>query len=358
VTLRILRGLALCSLLLAAGCQTPATSTKLQATSLIINGIRFYFSVITPDQLVVVSTGSGKTEQEATDRALVEAVKQSMGVLIVSEISVSGDTLLSELAGAYSSGVVKSYKKLGCKGEQPVSCRVEAVVTPWAVRNALEAEAAKSKIDGKSLYGDFVTRKAAILQRKKLASYYVGKIRSIGLKPSLSSIEVLPSAGRRAQLMMQYSIKWDLAFRKELISFFKKLAKDSGGDDLCYRAMNSRYFGQSGMTNLDVLVKWGLGRGCRWFADARYIRTFDRGFAMLLRKGITDPISVFIRPFGICDRFSPYNNVLQMAHRQSIRRRLTFEVKPEQLREIDIVTLETGCPSTRTKMRERKARGY
>ena len=168
---------------------------------------------MTPDEITVQSKGSGKDENEAIDKAIIAAVQQAMGVLVVSEITTSDEKVLSELAGMYSSGIVKSYEK-----------KIAQTQVWWNVQlrqrsnHLVYATKCKSTqiVDGASLHGQYSSAKANLIQRKKLTEYYLSRIRSIGLQAKVE--EIIPSMGEKAKVELSYSIGWNKNFRSEIIS--------------------------------------------------------------------------------------------------------------------------------------------
>ena len=128
---------------LISSCKTATIPPEIQAASYVLRGIQFYFAYMTPDEITVQSKGSGKDENEAIDKAIIAAVQQAMGVLVVSEITTSDEKVLSELAGMYSSGIVKSYEKKNCTNTSVVECTIEAKVK---AKDSTETELRKINI--------------------------------------------------------------------------------------------------------------------------------------------------------------------------------------------------------------------
>ena len=87
-------------LLVGSGCAVinhPAVT----ATSYVVQGIRFYFSTFVPTEIVVVSTGTGETREKAIDNALIAAVQEALGVLVVSEVTIKDDQVLKAISGSH-----------------------------------------------------------------------------------------------------------------------------------------------------------------------------------------------------------------------------------------------------------------
>ena len=143
-------------------CKTAALPPEIQAASYVLRGIQFYFAYMTPNEITVQSKGAGKDENEAIDKAIIAAVQQAMGVLVVSEITASDEKVLTDLAGMYSSGIVKSYEKKFCTGTSVVECTIEAKVKPLGIRDSIFSNKSTQIVDGNSLHGQFSSAKASL----------------------------------------------------------------------------------------------------------------------------------------------------------------------------------------------------
>jgi len=82
----------------------------LTATSLVFNGVKFYINSITPNEIEVTVSATSSSKEGAIDNALVSSVQKALGVLIISESTVSNDAIIKDIAISYTNGVVKSYK--------------------------------------------------------------------------------------------------------------------------------------------------------------------------------------------------------------------------------------------------------
>jgi len=323
-----------------------ASKVESQTTpyAVVVRGLSFYFSDTTPNQVTLVATGTGSTQEDATRSALVSAVGQAMGVLLISEVTVLDNQLISELAGTYSSGVVKSYKVKSCMGEIRMTCTIEATVTPWGIRNAMFSSSGAVAIDGNNLYGQYATQKESIIQRWKFLEYYFSKINLIGLVPIIRSVEVLPGASDNARLRIRYSIGWNANFREELINYLKKVEKDTKGDDLRLSLSGSEYRrSQAEMTPNDVVLEWGPQRGI-FFNEQVIIRTHDQNFAKLLNfHAYQVPLKFRLAPYDFCDSFLPEFGVLNFSGSRDHWREVILNVTPESLKKIEKISVVGGC---------------
>ena len=93
---------------LLLGCQS-IQSNPVNSVSLVVQGVRLYFSLIVPKEISVTANGSGDTREKAIDSALIRSVQEAVGVLMVSETSVESDRVLNDIAIQYSSGIVNEY---------------------------------------------------------------------------------------------------------------------------------------------------------------------------------------------------------------------------------------------------------
>ena len=341
-----MRSLVLMFLLIPiiTSCKAITLPPEIQAASYVLRGIQFYFAYMTPNELTVQSKGSGKDENEAIDKAIIAAVQQAMGVLVVSEITASDERVLTDLAGMYSSGIVKSYEKKKCTGTSVVECTIEAKVKPLGIRDSIFSNKTTQIVDGNSLHGQFSSAKATLIQRRKLTEYYFSLIRSIGLIAKVESIMIIPSMREKAKISLSYSIDWNDNFRSEIISFLKHISDDpNSGSNMFGLLLNKAPGDISSEDPNDVQIRWGPMRGI--LSQSVTLKTYDRSFAMMVRSKLQDPIQFEFSPFGLCDSFAPYHysGILFFAAQRPVIRTLRFDVDPDILRQTKKVTILSGC---------------
>jgi len=333
-------------------CKTITIPPEIQAASYVLRGIQFYFAYMAPSEITVQSKGLGKDENEAIDKAIIAAVQQAMGVLVVSELTASDEKILTDLAGMYSSGIVKSYEKKNCIKSNVVECTIEAKVRPLGIRESIFSNKSTQIVDGKSLHGQYSSAKASLIQRRKLTEYYMSRIRSIGLRAKVESIEIIPSMTPEAEIALSYSIDWNENFRSEMISFLKHISDGSNLETELMRQMawyvnpltsNQSLGDISSEDPNDVLVRWGPMRGI--LNQAVTIKTYDKSFAMMIRSKLQEPIEFDFSPFGLCDSFTPYgyHGILFFAHWQPVIRKLRFKISPDILRKTQQIHISAGC---------------
>jgi hypothetical protein len=114
----------------------------------LLKGLGFFFFLVLPFlvQAQVVVIGYGATESEALKSAFVNAVDQSVGVLISAKLYVENGELIEDKVLALSSGFIESYKHINTErfhGDYKVT--IEAVVKTEAVK-AKVTEVFKSEV--------------------------------------------------------------------------------------------------------------------------------------------------------------------------------------------------------------------
>jgi len=335
----------LCCTALLTGCAANKKPTR-ESETVSVDGVRLLFPSALPDEIFARGTGTGITREEAVKNALLSAVQQTMGVLVVSEITVANDRLLRDIYAGYSSGIVKSFKIVGCTdGYDRVTCTVNAITKPWAIRETIFATGRAVRVDGQNLYGQYLTQREVLLQRRKLMDYYLSRIRTVGLVPNIRSVSIVPSASENALVKLQFSISWNKQFREELIDFLKQLEKDTGGDRI-RRApgysdliMNEAVYNQN-FSNL--VVSWGSRSG-RWFSDEVVIKTPDHELFEMVRLNLYKPIQIGIEPFGLCHEIDPDESILRYAGRRAQIYETTFWVQPQFLASVETMSITMGC---------------
>ena len=129
--------------LLSASVSTASAFSSIDYISLVFKGIHFVVSESVPEEIVITTKGVGKTQPIAIENALNMAVQKAVGVLILSEQSVSNDKVVRNLVAQYSSGVVNSYEVKKCDGT-PITCEVVAKVSPWKFMRKLQGDCRES----------------------------------------------------------------------------------------------------------------------------------------------------------------------------------------------------------------------
>ena len=312
---------------LIAGClmwasvSHAAPIAPLDYVSLIFKGIYFSASDFVPEELTITTKGVGDTQPIAIENALNMAVQKAVGVLILSEQSANNDALVRNLVAQYSSGVVNSYEVKKCESK-PITCEVTAKVSPWKFMRKLEGDSQTIRVNGDDLFAKHQTAKNALIQRYKLTQYYMSHIRQSGLDVTIRSVDVVPTSGNLAQITIEYEVKWNKEFKKEIIRFLEKLEKDTVNKN----------------NNQQVYIQWGP---TGLFENRVRINTYDEEFRNMMLRYIHQPTYIQIKELGICENIE-VSNVFAIDWRGLIRRG-TIEVDPEKLKGVKQLTLELGC---------------
>jgi len=334
-----------CCIGLLAGCSSNKQAPRVSET-VSVDGVRLLFPSTFPDELFSRGTGTGATREEAVKNALLSAVEQTMGALVVSETTVANDRLMSDIYAGYSSGIVKSFNIIGCSEDYlRVSCTVNAITKPWAIRETIFASGRAVRVDGQNLYGQYVTQREVLLQRRKLMDYYLSRIRTVGLVPTIRSVSIVPSTSEKALVRIEFSIAWNQRFRRELIDFLKRLEKDTGGDRI-RRApgygdliMMQEVYNQN-FSNL--VMSWGPRSG-RWVSDEVVIKTPDHELYEMVRLNLFKPIQIGIEPFGLCDEIKINDSILRYAGNRPQVYEIMVWVQPQFLASVDSMAITMGC---------------
>lgn len=327
--------LALVLGLFLSGCAV-ISAPAFTATSYVVQGVKFYFSNYVPSEIVVITTGTGDTREKAIDNALISAVQEAIGVLVVSDVTVQDEKVLKNIAIMYSEGVVNSYKVKECKGNLRQTCEIIATVSPSRLQNKFAGSGAVIEVDGENLYGQYVTSKNAILQRKKLAEYYLSNIRTHGLEIEITSIKVIPTSNEKVPIEINYLVTWNRQYKDNAVAFFKKLEKETNGRFERYsdRDKNKYTF------MLTYGDSFSFTRN-----DTLHINTYDESFYKMMRFYTTSKIQVSINPFNVCDSYDPQylSGIFSMHKELDSMRKKTVYANPEQLKDLKQISLTLGC---------------
>jgi flagellar basal body rod protein FlgB len=292
--------------------------------SFMYQGIRFVYSDSIPKELIVTSIGTGKTREEAIDKALLSGIQESLGVLIVSDETAENDRIVRNLVAQYSSGIVNKYEVKSCVGSNPITCTVTARVSPWNFQRKLMGDSNTIKVNGDDLQAQHMTAKHVLIQRQKLTKYYLSQIQQSGLEVKIKEVKVLPSMAENAKVVIEYEVRWIPEFKKSIISFLEKLEKDTDGKT---------------KNNNQVYIQWNATS----FAENRVrINTYDDGFRTMMENYLRQPVSIRIDELGTCEQFDATGGVFGIDW-YGFRKQKTVSMTPEQLSRIDKISMSVGC---------------
>jgi hypothetical protein len=288
--------------------------------SLIIKGVEFFASKSVPEEITVTTKGIGETQPIAIENALNMAVQNAVGVLILSEQTVSGDKVVRDLVAQYSSGVVNSYKVKNCDGV-PITCEVVAKVSPMKFMRKLQGDSQTIQVNGNDLFMQHQTAKNAFLQKEVVTKYYMKQIRESGLDVTIKSVKVVPSDSKNVRLAINYEVKWNKEFKKEIINFLEMLERDTSNQ-------NTRH---------QVYIQWAP----TGFKENRvYINSFNEGYRKMMMHYIHKPTYVKYNDFGICEDIQS-KNVFTIDW-YGINRQTIIEVEPKKLKNINKISMSVG----------------
>jgi hypothetical protein len=311
------------------GCLFVASSVSAQSftafdyVTLIFQGIYFSMGESVPEEITVASKGVGKNQNEAVEAALNSAVQKAVGVLVLSDQTVRNDQVIRNLVASYSSGVVNSYKIEHCQKDKSVTCTVTAKVSPLKFMRKLQGDSQTIQVSGSDLLAKHQTARNALLQREKITQYYFSQIRQSGLDVKIREIKVMPSTTEKARIMVDYEVKWNPDFKKELISFLQRLEKDSKEDG------GHRIYIQWGPTGL--------------FNNRVFINTNNVTMQRTMLQYMHKPTYVRINELGLCEDIG-HDEVFTIDW-YGVRRQRIIEVSPEKLSGIQSLSASIGCAS-------------
>jgi hypothetical protein len=304
--------------------------------SLVFQGVRFYFSVIVPSEIPVEAVGTGLTREGAIDNALLSAVQQAVGVLVVSDVTVASNRVIRDFAANYSSGLVKEYKVKECKSTNRVECTITAIVSTSAFQQKLLSSTSATKIDGENLYGQYLTSHNALIQRYRVTEYFFSRIRTQGLRAKLIRFEVQPTAKTKVPIYVEYSIRFDPDYKKNLINLLEKLQTDTGAG---FNQWTAKWKEPAkGVDPYTIYIQWGP---TGLFENRVWINTYDYNYAQMMRRYEYADIPIRIKELDICDRVE--TSSIFTIDWYGLTRKGMIEVDPEKLRGIKQLTLEAGC---------------
>jgi hypothetical protein len=303
----------------------PATSaqtfTALDYVSLIFQGIHFSASESVPEEITVNAKGIGDTQPIAIQAAINLAVEKAVGVLVISDQTVKNDKVVRNLVAQYSSGVVNSYEVKKCEGK-PVSCEIVAKVSPWKFMRKLEGDSQAIQVNGDDLLMKHQTAKNALIQRYKITQYYMSQIRQSGLDVMVRSVNVEPNVGNMVVLSIDYEVKWNKEFKREIIRFLEKLEKDTVKNN----------------ANHQVYIQWGP---TGLFENRVRVNTYNEHFRQMMIHYIYEPIYVRIDELNKCINVN-HENVFTVDW-YGVRRQITLKVLPDKLKNLNKLSMGISC---------------
>lgn len=318
------------------------SKNPLQATSIAIKGVEFAFSLAVPSEIPVESTGTGSTREIAIQNALISAVQEVMGVLVVSEINVKNNQLLNDLAIAYSNGVVNKYSIKDCTTGERIACTIFANVSTKNIKLSLSKNSSATEVDGRQIYSQYITNKNTITQRKKLLEYYFSRIEKFGLDIKILSIQTIPTDGSKVPIKITYSINWNNEFKTSFYNLLVQLQKESGAENYPsppgLRGGNADAYDQ----NQDLRVSFGKSI---FSTNDIYIKLKDYNLVKRLNQYIYPEMTIQYMPFNACGKVSLPGSVFTISERGGITKSQIIYVSPNIARNTRTISVKFGCDS-------------
>jgi len=297
--------------------------TPFDYVSLIFQGIYFSMSESVPEEITVTAKGIGETQAIAIETALNSAVQKAVGVLVISDQTVQNDRVIRNLVASYSSGVVNSYKIDTCQKDKVIHCTITAKVSPMKFMRKLQGDSQTIQVNGNDLLAKHQTAKNTLIQREKITNYYFSQIRQSGLDVLIREVKILPSDTEKVKLVVDYEVKWNAEYKKEILKFLERLEKDTKNDG-----------GQQ------VYIQWGP---TGLFNNRVHINVVNDRLRTSMLRMIHAPTFVKINELNLCEDIN-HDNVFTIDW-YGVKRQRTIEVDPAKLRGIQTLSASIGCTS-------------
>lgn len=314
---------------LLIGCLMWTSSVSAQSfttfdfVSLIFQGIYFSMSESVPEEITVTAKGVGETQAIAIETALNSAVQKAVGVLVISDQTVQNDRVIRNLVASYSSGVVNSYKIDTCQKDKVIHCTITAKVSPMKFMRKLQGDSQTIQVNGNDLLAKHQTAKNTLIQREKITNYYFSQIRQSGLDVIIREVKILPSDTEKVKLVVDYEVKWNAEYKKEILKFLERLEKDTKNDG-----------GQQ------IYIQWGP---TGLFNNRVHINVVNERLRTSMLRMIHAPTFVKINELNLCEDIN-HDNVFTIDW-YGVKRQRTIEVDPAKLRGIQSLSASIGCTS-------------
>ena len=292
--------------------------------SIVFSGVRIFFSESVPKEMIVTTTGTGKTREEAINNALVSSVQEAIGVLIVSDQTAENNKIVRDMIAQYSSGVVNRYEVKQCEGTSTIVCSVTATVAPWTFQRKLLGDSKAIVVNGNDLQAQHLTARHTLIQRYKLTEYYLSQIQQSGFDVKIKSVSIVPSMGENATIEIEYQVYWNPEFKVSMIRFLEKLEKDTAGEK---------------QNNQQVYIQWAP---TGFFENRVRVNTYDDSYRKMMLRYLNAPISVRINELNTCEYFEQPNGVFGVDW-HGFHKKKTVSVAPGALKKLQKISISTGC---------------
>lgn len=293
--------------------------TPLDILTLAFTTVRFTITESVPEELTITTKGRGNTQEEAVKAALVDAVQKGIGILVVTDQTVQNDKVIRNLAASYSSGVVNSYNIDTCEKDKMMTCTVTAKVSPWKFMRKLQGDSQTIQVSGNDLFMQHQTAKAVMVQRAKMTKYYFSQIRQSGLDAKITELKIEPTTNDKATVVLNYEVKWNPEFKKEMIRYLQQLEKDTS---------TAREGGQ-------VYIQWGP---TGLFENRVWIYPNDSDLQFYMAQSMHQPTYIRIKELGQCFEIGHHEDVFKIDW-YGVRKQRRIEVDVSKLKALQSVSV-------------------
>jgi hypothetical protein len=231
--------------------------------------------------------------------------------------------VIRNLVASYSSGVVNSYKIDTCQKDKVIHCTITAKVSPMKFMRKLQGDSQTIQVNGNDLLAKHQTAKNTLIQREKITNYYFSQIRQSGLDVIIREVKILPSDTEKVKLVVDYEVKWNAEYKKEILKFLERLEKDTKNDG-----------GQQ------IYIQWGP---TGLFNNRVHINVVNDRLRTSMLRMIHAPTFVKINELNLCEDIN-HDNVFTIDW-YGVKRQRTIEVDPAKLRGIQTLSASIGCTS-------------
>lgn len=293
--------------------------TPFDILTLAFTTVRFSITESVPDEITITTKGRGKNQEDAVQAAIHDAVQKAIGVLVISDQTVENDRVVRNLAASYSSGVVNSYTVDSCEKDKLMTCTVTSKVSPWKFMRKLQGDSQTIQVSGNDLYMQHQTAKTVMIQRAKMTRYYFSQIRQSGLDAKITELKIEPTTGEKATVVVDYEVKWNPEFKKEMIRYLQKLEKDTS---------TNRQGGQ-------VYIQWGP---TGFFENRVWIYPNDEKLQTEMVQYMYQPTYIKIKEFGQCFEIGHIDDVFKIDW-YGVRKQRRIEVDVSKLKALQSVSV-------------------
>lgn len=198
---------------------------------------------------VVVSEGTGKSQEEALKESFRNAISQVVGTLVDSELIIQNDKVIEEKILTYSNGFIKTYEVISNSDDEEKGIyrlKIKAEVRKQNVIAELKSSnISTNEIDGEGLASEIVTKieakKKALdlfenqfkdVPDKLIKATSIGQPREIESSETQAKIEILIKVESNLQAYNEYSSK--------LVSVLTPMANSTGNFSISFDLMNQK----------------------------------------------------------------------------------------------------------------------